>query len=66
MRRTERTVMGVVERFRSSNRSELSPGVCAVTFARRHDPSGNQPAPWDNTSLILCVSEDGRFSGTAE
>jgi hypothetical protein len=59
-------VMGVVERFRGPNRSALSPGICAVTFARPHDPSGDQPAPWNNTRQILCVSEDGRFSGTAE
>jgi len=59
-------VIGVVERFTGPDISRLSDGECSIEFEGTYDPQSGQQIPWDKTRRIICATEDGLYSGTAE
>jgi hypothetical protein len=59
-------VLGIVERFTGPSISRLIPGECSIEFHKHYNPKAGQDIPWDNTQRIICSTEDGQYSGTAE
>jgi len=59
-------IIGVVERFSGPDISRLSNGECSIEFEGNYNPQSGQEIPWNKTRRIICATEDGLYSGTAE
>jgi len=59
-------VVGVAERFNRPDNAEMLDGECTILFESSYHCRSGQKFPWDKTKQIVCVTEDGRFNGTAE